>query len=256
MLYLFTTSADELVAVQKLCRRNIQAHPVAKLKEIFSYHPVVEKLYPLLHVFFTIFETFRSDITSKIWTQVCRHDMASLQDLVEVWPTFTARLQEMVANFGQLKVPCGEADELMSTGTSAQQLRTVIKGLKACSMQVVDIDVEVISSKVRLYGGLQAVAKVARQLLCVATNFELQGDFSRVYNIADVRKLYANMHDSFNSMDFLTLQNVRYTYTEFVKQSIFRSYYSMYCSLARFHQSWQKSLSVSWMSSMEKLQSS
>lgn len=193
-------SADELLAVRSLCRRNIHTHAAAKLQEVFSDYPVVEKLYPILDMFFTIFETFRSDITSKIWTHICQHNMTSLQDLVDkVWPAFTVRLQEMVVNFGQLKVPCGEAEELMSTGTSALQLRTVIKGLKACHMQVVDINVEEITSKVRLYHGLQVVANEARQLLGVVRKFELQGDFSRVFNIADVRKLCANMHGTFNS---------------------------------------------------------
>ena len=184
----FATSADELSAVQNLCRRNINTHPVVKLQEFFHGYPVVEQLYVILNMFTTICETYHSDITSKIWTQVCRrHNMTSLQDLVDkVWPTFTGRLQEMVIHFSQLKVPCGEAAELMSAGTSAQQLRTVIKALKACDMEVAQIDVEEISGKVRLYHGLQAVTKQAGQLLCVITSFDLQGDFKTVFNIADV----------------------------------------------------------------------
>ena len=192
LLLSFFISADELLSVQKLCKHNIHACPVAKLQEEFSDHAVIEKLYPILNNFYTVFERFHSDITNKIWTQVCRHNIASLQDLVEnVWPTFTAKLQEMVINMGQLKVPCGEAEELMSTGTAPQQLQTVVKALKACGMPVAAvINVDEISSKVRLYGGLQAVAQEARKLLCVIGNFGLEGDITRVLNIANVSILH------------------------------------------------------------------
>ena len=194
-LYLcgFSISTDELFLVQELCKRNIHSCPVAKLQEEFSDYAVVQRLYPILNNFYTVFKTFQSDITKKIWTQVCCHNVTSLQDLAEkVWPAFIAKLQIMVLNMSQLKVPCGEAENLMPTGTAPQQLQMVVKALKACAMPVaVVINVDEISSKVRLYGGLQAVAKEARQLLCVIRNFELEGDFTRLLNIANVSTLHA-----------------------------------------------------------------
>ena len=191
-LYGFSISTDELFLVQELCKRSIHSCPVAKLQEEFSDYAVVQRLYPILNNFYTVFETFHSDITNKIWTQIC-HNVTSLQDLAEkIWPAFIAKLQEMVFNMSQLKVPCGEAENLMPTGTAPRQLQTVVKALKACAMPVtVVISVDEISSKVRLYGGLQAVAKEARQLLCVIRNFELEGDFTRLLNIANVSSLHA-----------------------------------------------------------------
>lgn len=189
----FTISADELVLVQELCKRNVQTCPVAKLQKVFSDYSVVESLCPILDDFSIVFKTFCSDITSKIWRQVCHHSIASLQDLVEkVWPAFTVKLKEVVISMGQLKVPCREAEELMPTGTAKQQLQTVVEGLRACGMTVaVDVNVDEISSKVQLYRDLQAVAEEARHLLCVIRNFELQGDFSTVLNIANVSNLHA-----------------------------------------------------------------
>ena len=191
--YVFSISADELLLVQELCKRNIHACPVAKLQNVFSDCTVVECLYPILDTFYRLFKTFCSDITCKIWKQVCHHNIASLRDLVKnVWSTFTVRLQEVVISMDQLKIPCREAEELMPTGTAAQQLQTVVKGLRACGMPVtVDINVDKISSKVHLYRGLKAVAKEAGRLLCVIKKFELQGDFSSVHNIANVSHLRA-----------------------------------------------------------------
>ena len=191
-MYGFSISAEELLSVLKLCKRNVQACPVVKLQEEFSDVAVVKGLYPILDNFLKVFETFHSDITSKVWTQVCRHNIASLQDLVDnVWQTFTAKLQEMVASMGQLKVPCREAEELMPTGTAPRQLQTVVKGLRACGMPVAaDIDVYEISRRVRLYSGLQAVAEEAKQLISVVRNFQFQGDFTRVLHIADVSKQF------------------------------------------------------------------
>ena len=178
---------EELLLVQDLCKRDIQACPVVRLQETFSGFSVVKELYPILDDFVVIFETLASDITSKIWTQVC-HKMTSLQDLVNnVWQIFIGKLQDMVFNMGQLKVACREAEELMATGTASQQLQTVVKALKTCGIPVAtDCDVFEVSRRVRLYGGLQAVSKEAKQLLCVIDNFQIQGDFTRVINIADV----------------------------------------------------------------------
>lgn len=180
--------ADELLSIQDLCRQDIHACQVAKLQEQFRDYPVVERLHPLLNDFCRIFETYHSDITSKIWMQVCRDKVASLQDLAErIWPAFIVKLQEMVVNMSQLKVPCGEAENLMPTGTAPQQLKNVVKGLRACHIPVVyDINVDEISSKVRLYDGLKAVSKQARLLLSVIRRFELEGDFTIVVNIANV----------------------------------------------------------------------
>lgn len=187
-----------------ICTRNIQFLQVTRLQEQFSCFTVVEKLDPILKKFYVIFESFHSDITSRIWTQVCLHTMASLQDLVDrVWPTFTAKLREVVVNLGQLKVPCQEAEELLPTETAPQQLQAVINGLNACGMPVAGINVEEISSKVRLYGGLRAIAEEAKQLLRVIHNFQLQGELciSRVQHIADVSSLDAyfnGLSDSFH----------------------------------------------------------
>ena len=195
MYVLLYISADELMTVQRLCKCNIHARPVVKLQEEFRDVAVVEGLYPILDNFLKIFETYHSDISSKIWTQICcRHRLTTLQDLVNnVWQTFAFKLQEMVTNMSQLKVPCREAEELMPTGTAAQQLLTVCKALRACDMPVTgDINVfEVVSKRVRLYGGLQAVATDAKHLLFVLRNFEIQGDCTEVINIADVSCLHA-----------------------------------------------------------------
>lgn len=184
----FSLCAAELVAIQKLCRQDIHACPVARLQEHFSDYPVVERLYPILNGFYHMFRTFHSDVTSKIWMQVCGHDLAGLQDLAErVWPNFLGKLKEMLVSMSQLKVPCGEAQFLMPTGTAPQQLRNAVKGLKACGMPVSnDINFDEISSKVRLYDGLRAVSKEAEQLLTVTKKFDLQGDFTIVVNIANV----------------------------------------------------------------------
>ena len=181
-------SADELLSIQDLCRQDIHACQVDKLQEQFRDYPVIERLIPILNNFWRIFETYHSDITSKIWMQVCRDKVACLQDLVEtIWPTFIVKLHEMVVNMSQLKVPCGEAENLMPTGTAPQQLKNVINGLKACDMPVTDhINVDEISSKVRLYDGLKVVSKEARLLLSVIRKFELEGDFTLVVNIANV----------------------------------------------------------------------
>ena len=182
------------MTVQRLCNCNIHARPVVKLQEEFRNVAVVEGLYPILDNFLKIFETYHSDISSKIWTQICCcQRLTSLQDLVDnVWQTFAYKLQEMVTNMGQLKVPCREAEELMPTGTAPQQLLTVCKALKACNMPVTgDINVFEISKRVRLYGGLQAVATEAKQLLVVLRNFEIQGDYTELLNIADVSSLHA-----------------------------------------------------------------
>ena len=187
-MYGFSVSTEELLSVQELCKRSVHDSPVVKLQEEFSDVAVVKGLYPILNNFLTVFETFHSDITSKIWTQTCRHNIASLQDLVDnVWQTFTVKLQEMVVNMGQLKVPCREAEDLMPTGTASKQLQTVVNALRACDIPVAaGVDAYEIARRVRLYGGLQAVAKEARQLLCVIRNFQIQGDFTRVLHIADV----------------------------------------------------------------------
>lgn len=194
MFVLLYISVDELMTVQRCCKRNIHAHPVVKLQEEFRDVAVVEGLYPILDNFLKIFETYHSDISSKVWTQICRcHRMTSLQDLVDnVWQTFALKLQEMVTNMSQLKVPCREAEELMPTGTAAQQLRTVCKALNACDMRVTgDINVFEVSKRVRLYGGLQAVATDAKQLLFVLRKFEIQRDCAELLNIADVSGLHA-----------------------------------------------------------------
>ena len=184
----FSLCTAELVAIQKLCRLDIHACPVARLQEHFRDYPVVERLYPILNGFYQIFRTFHSDITSKIWMQVCRLDLLSLQDLVErVWPNFLGKLKKMLVSMSQLNVPCGEAQFLMPTGTAPLQLRNVVKGLKACGMPVSDdINFDEISSKVRLYDGLKAVSKPAEQLLTVTKMFNLEGDFTIVENIASV----------------------------------------------------------------------
>ena len=182
------------MTVQRLCKCNIHARPVVKLQEEFRNVAVVEGLYPILDNFLKIFETYHSDISSKIWTQICCcHRLTSLQDLVDnVWQTFAFKLQEMVTNMSQLKVPCREAEELMPTGTAPQQLLTVCKALKACNMPVTgDINVFEVSKRVQLYGGLQAFATDAKQLLFVLRNFEIQGDCTEVLNIADVSGLHA-----------------------------------------------------------------
>ena len=181
--------------MQKLCTRNIQALQVTRLEEDFRHCPIIRKLQPILKNFFAIFETFHSDVTSKIWMHVCSHNVASLDDLVDrVWPTFTLKLQEVVLNLGQLKVPCREAEELLPTGTAPQQLQTVIKGLNACGMSVANVNIAEISSKVRLYGGLQAVTREAKQLLHVIHNFQLQGELVRVVHISDVSGLHASVN--------------------------------------------------------------
>lgn len=181
-------SAEELLSIQDLCRQDISACQVAKLQEQFRDYPVVERLHPILNNFYRILETYHSDITSKIWMQVCRDKVASLQDLAErIWPAFIVKLQEMVVNVSQLKVPCGEAENLMPTGTAPQQLNNVVKGLRACHIPVeYDINVYEISSKVRLYDGLKAVSKQAGLLLSVIRRFELEGDFTLVVSIANV----------------------------------------------------------------------
>ena len=194
MYVLLYISADELTTVQRLCKCNIHARPVVKIQEEFRDVAVVEGLYPILDNFDKIFETYKSDISSKIWTQICCcHRITSLQDLVDtVWQTFTSKLQEMVTNMNQLKVPCREAEELMPTGTAPQQLLTVCKALKACDMRVTgDIDVFEVSKRVRLYGGLQAVATDAKQLLVVLRNFKIQRECTELLNIADVSGLRA-----------------------------------------------------------------
>ena len=194
MYVLLYISADELMTVQRLCKCNIHARPVVKLRERFKDVAVVEGLYPILDNVLKIFETYHSDISSKIWTQICCcHRITSLQDLVDnVWQTFTFKLQEMVTNMSQLKVSCREAEELMPTGTAPQQLLTVCKALKACNMPVTgDINVFEVSKRVRLYGDLQAVATDAKQLLVVLRNFEIQGDYTELLNIADVSSLHA-----------------------------------------------------------------
>ena len=188
MLYEISLCAGELISIQNLCRKDIQTCPVVRLQEHFSSHPVVERLRPILSSFCQIFDTFCSDITSKIWMQVCEQDVTSVQDLVErVWPFFIGTLQKMVVSLSQLTVPCGEAEFLMPTGTAPQQLRNVVKALMACQLTGrVNIDVDEISSKVRLYDGLKAVSKQAEQLLRVVRNFGLEGDFTVVVNVANV----------------------------------------------------------------------
>ena len=188
----FPIFIEELLLLKALCKRNIQACPVVKLQDTFSDFPVVEELHSILDKFVVVFETFHSDITSKIWTQVC-HKMTSLQDLVDnVWQTFIGKLQDMVFNMSQLKVACREAEELMATGTGAQQLQTVVKALKTCGIPVAThCDVFEVSQRVKLYGGLQAVSREAKQLLHVIDNFQIQGNFTRVINIADVSGVHA-----------------------------------------------------------------
>lgn len=191
-MYGFPIFVEELLSVQEVCKRNILACQVVNLQDVFRDYAVVKKLEPILNDFVTIFETFHSDITPKIWAQVCRR-MTSLQDLVDnVWQPFTVKLQEVVVNLGQLKVSCREAEELMPTGTSTKQLQTVVKALTACGMPVpADMNFDEISRRLRLYGGLQTVSKDARKLLCVIGHFGIQGDFSRVLNVADVSNLHA-----------------------------------------------------------------
>ena len=188
MLYDISFCVGELRSIQNLCKKDIQTCPVIRLQENFSGYPVVEKLCPILSSFCQIFDTFRSDITCKIWMQVCEHDVASVQDLVErVWPIFIGTLQKMLVSLSQLTVPCGEAEFLMPTGTAAQQLSNVVKALMACQLtEGININVDEISSKLRLYDGLKAVSKQAEQLLRVARNFGLEGDFTVVVNIANV----------------------------------------------------------------------
>lgn len=188
MLYDISLCAGELKSIQNLCRKDIQTCPVIRLQEHFSGYPAVERLRPILSSFCQIFDKFRSDITSKIWRQVCEHDVTSLQDLVErVWPIFIATLQKVVVSLSQLTVPCGQAEFLMPTGTAPQQLRNFVKALMACRLTGADnINVDKISSKVRLYDGLKTVSKQAEQLLRVARNFGLEGDFTVVVNIANV----------------------------------------------------------------------
>ena len=149
---------------------------------------MVDSVHPILNDFAQLFETFHSDITSKVWMQICQQDVANLQDLVErVWPIFIDRLQEMVVSMSQLTMPCGEAASLMPTDTAPQQLRNVVRGLKVCHKPVADnINVDEVCSKVRLYDGLKAVSKQAEQLLSVTRKFKLEGDFAIVVNIADV----------------------------------------------------------------------
>ena len=188
MLYDISLCVGELRSIQNLCKKDIQTCPVIRLQEHFSDYPVVEKLRPILSSFCQVFDTFRSDITCKIWMQVCEHDVASVQDLVErVWPNFIGTLHKMVVSLSQLTMPCGEAEFLMATGTAAQQLSNVVKALMACRLtEGVNINVAEISSKVQLYDGLKAVSKQAEQLLRVARNFGLEGDFTVVVNIANV----------------------------------------------------------------------
>lgn len=194
LLYVwFSVSAEELLSVQRFCKRNYQTYPVIKLQERFSDVPVVKGLYPILSNFFKVFETFHSDITSKIWTKVCHYNLARLQDLVDnIWQTFIIKLQEMVTNMDQLKVSCIEAEELLPPGTAPQQLLTVCNALNACGISVpADINVNEISRRVRLYSGLHAVAMEAGQLVDVIRNFQIQGDLTRVLSIADVSRLHA-----------------------------------------------------------------
>ena len=227
--------------MQKLCTRNIQALQVTRLEEDFRGYPIIGKLHPILKKFFAIFETFCSDVTNKVWMRVCHHNMASLDDLVDrVWPAFTVKLHEVVLNLDQLKVPCREAEKLLPTGTAPQQLQAVIKGLNACGMSVANINVDEISSKVQLYGGLQAVTKEAKQLLRVIHNFQLQGELVRVLHIADVSS--CSLHASVN---FLTRSHM----------AIIASPY-LCIIVIRFQHGLQKSLSVSWIDSMKRLQSS
>ena len=185
---IFSLSADEFVAIQDLCKQDIRACSVDMLYELFSQYPVVGSVRPILNDFAQLFEKFQSDITSKVWMQICQQDLVNLQDLVErVWPIFIDKLQEMVVSMSQLTIPCEEAASLMPTGTAPQQLRNVVRGLKACHKPVVDnINVDEVCSKVRLYDGLKAVSKQAEQLLSVTRKFKLEGDFAIVLDIADV----------------------------------------------------------------------
>ena len=185
---LFSLSTDELLAIQELCKQDIHACWVVTLYELFIQYPVVNSVRPILNDFAQLFEKCHSDITSKVWMQICQQDVANLQDLVErVWPIFIDRLQEMVVSMSQLTMPCGEAASLMPTGTAPQQLRNVVRGLKACHKPVADnINVDEVCSKVRLYDGLKALSKQAEQLLSVTRKFKLEGDFAIVVNIADV----------------------------------------------------------------------
>ena len=187
---MFFPPVDKLSEVQDLCAQDINACQVIMLPQLVSFYPVVETLRPILNNFCQIFETFHSDITSKIWMQIFPQNVATLQDLVErVWPKFIGKLQDMVVKMSQLTVPCEEAAFLMPSGTAPQQLRNVLEGLKAChELSVADnINVNEVCSKVQLYDSLKAVSKQAEQLLSVTQKFELEGDFAIVVNIADVR---------------------------------------------------------------------
>ena len=216
MLYEISLCAGELISIQNLCRKGIQTCPVIRLQEHFSGYPVVERLRPILGTFCQIFDTFRSDITSKIWMQVCEHDVANVQDLVErVWPIFIDTLQKMVVSLSQLTVPCGEAEFLMPTGTAPQQLRNVVKALMACQLtDGVNLNVDEISSKVRLYDGLKTVSKQAEQLLRVTRNFGLEGDFTVVVNIANVSShLYVLLNTEYIFICIVLYYTYVYTYS-------------------------------------------
>ena len=107
---------------------------------------------------------------------------------------------------GQLKVPCREAEELMPTGTAPKQLQMVVNALRACGIPVAaGVDAYEIARRVRLYGGLQVVAKEARQLLCVIRNFQIQGDFTRVLHIADVSMHFTCIAHCFKVFPFQCL---------------------------------------------------
>ena len=171
------------------CQKPIDRLPISQLPKKFKDDEVTYLLSSIMETFYILFNANSSDITNKLWTNVCDHPVKSVSILVNtLWPAFLERLVNFEKEARQFNLTCNQGIAMLSSSQALYEINCFVKGLRACKL-ITSYSTgwakEVIK-KVRIYSGLRYVTEEAQSFIRVCKRLHLTGDFSVIENIAEV----------------------------------------------------------------------
>ena len=180
---------DECLKVQTKCQIPINEVPISQLPQQLESCEVTQLLLTVVENFYILFNANSSDITNKLWDNICLPPVKSVGVLVNtIWPTFLNKLVSFEKEVRQFTLTCNQGVYMLSSSQANHEVKRFVQGLRACKLiPLYRSDwIEEVIKKVRIYSGLRYVTEEAQSFIRVCKRLHLTGDFSVIENIAEV----------------------------------------------------------------------